>query len=124
MCLIFSLNESFKVQATVHQAVLHAKVVPGGEHLAAGGAGEAVEVVDQVPGPHHHLRGRDPQMAPGASLHRKSSADNTETSSAAGHSAWRARGATLRPRVNKRSCGALSARELQNFCDIKTVHRV
>lgn len=57
MCLIFSLDESLKVQPTVHQTVLHAKVVPGGEHLAASGAGEAVEVVNQVPGPHHHLGG-------------------------------------------------------------------
>lgn len=57
MCLIFSLDESLKVQPTVHQTVLHAKVVPGGEHLAAGGASEAVEVVDQIPGPHHHFRG-------------------------------------------------------------------
>lgn len=87
MCLIFSLDESLKVQPTVHQTVLHAKVVPGGEHLAAGGAGEAVEMVHQVPGPHHHLRGRDPEVAPSASLHRKSSADNTDTSSAAGRGA-------------------------------------
>lgn len=57
MCLIFSLDESLKVQPTVHQTVLHAKVVPGCEHLAAGGAGEAVEVVDQLSGAHHHLGG-------------------------------------------------------------------
>lgn len=88
MCLIFSLDESLKVQPTVHQTVFHAKVVPGGEHLAAGSAGEAVEVVDQVPSSHHHLRGRDSQVAPSASLHRKSSADNTETSSAAGCESW------------------------------------
>lgn len=95
MCLIFSLDESLKVQPTVHQTVLHAKVVPGGEHLAARGAGEAVEVVDQVPGSHHHLRRRDPQVAPSASLHRKSSADNTETSSAAGHGATQACGVSM-----------------------------
>lgn len=66
------------MQAAVHEAVLHAEVVPGGQHLAARGAREAVQVVDQVPGPHHHLRGRDPQVAPRAPLHRKSSADKTK----------------------------------------------
>lgn len=76
--LIFSLDESLKVQATVHQAVLHAKVVSGGQHFATRGAGEAVQVVDQVPRAHHHLRRGNAQMAPGAPLHRKSSADNTE----------------------------------------------
>lgn len=84
VCLIFSLDQSLKVQPAVDQAVLHAEVVPGGQHLAARGAGETVQVVDQVPGPHNHLRGRDAEVAARAPLHRKSSADNTETPSAHG----------------------------------------
>lgn len=78
--VVVPLHHGLKVQPAVDQRVLHAEVVPGGEHLAAGGAREAVEVVDQLPGPHHHLRGRDTQVAPRAPLHRKSSADNTDTS--------------------------------------------
>lgn len=84
VCLIFSLDQSLKVQPAVDQTVLHAEVVPGGQHLAARGAGETVQVVNQVPGPHHHLRGRDAEVAARTPLHRKSSADNTETASAHG----------------------------------------
>lgn len=84
MCLIFSLDQSLKVQPAVDQTVLHAEVVPGGQHLTARGAGETVQMVNQVPGSHHHLRRRNAEVAPRTPLHRKSSADNTETPSAYG----------------------------------------
>lgn len=69
-----SLDERFKVQPAVHQTVFHAEVVPSRQHFVASRAGETVQVVHQIPGPHDHFRGRDPEVAPGTSLHRKPSA--------------------------------------------------
>lgn len=67
--VVRSLHQRLEVEAAVDQAVLHAEVVARGEGLVAGGAGEAAQVVHGVARPHHHLRGRDPEVATRAPLH-------------------------------------------------------
>lgn len=59
--------------AAVHQAVLHAEMVAGGQGLVASGAGETAQVIDRVSGAHDHLRGGDAKVAAGTSLHREPS---------------------------------------------------
>lgn len=72
-----SLHQRLEVEATVDQAVLHAEVVSSGQGLVAGGAGEAAQVVHRVPGPHHHLRGGNAQVAASAPLHGEPSGTDT-----------------------------------------------
>lgn len=67
------MQKGLEVGATVHQAVLHAKMVARGQGLVAGGAGETAQVVDRVSGAHDHLGGRDAKVAAGTSLHREPS---------------------------------------------------
>ena len=75
---VLALQQRLEVQAAVDQAVLHAEVVTRGQHLVTRGAREAVEVINQVPSSHHHLRGRDAQVAAGAALHREPPVGTTE----------------------------------------------
>lgn len=63
------LHQGLEVEAAVHQAVLHAEVVARGQRFVARGAREAAQVVHGVARPHHHLRGRDPEVAARAPLH-------------------------------------------------------
>lgn len=84
MRLIFPLYECLKVEPAVHKTVTHSEVVSGREHFAAACTGETVQVIDQVPRPHDHLRRRDPEMATGAPLDGKppaweKRADDTNT---------------------------------------------
>lgn len=84
MRLIFPLYECLKVEPAVHKTVPHSEVISGREHFVAASTGETVQVVDQIPRPHDHLRRRDPEMAPGAPLDGKppaweKRADDTNT---------------------------------------------
>lgn len=63
----------------INQVVFHAEVVARCQRLVAGGAREAAEVVHRVPRAHHHLRGRDSEVAAGTSLHGKPSGANKNT---------------------------------------------
>lgn len=42
MHLVLPLDESLEMEAAIHQIVLHAEVVAGGQHLVASGASEAI----------------------------------------------------------------------------------
>lgn len=64
-----SLHQRLEVEPAVNQAVLHAEVVAGGQRLVASGAREAAQVVHGVARSHHHLRGRNPEVAARAPLH-------------------------------------------------------
>lgn len=70
--------------ATVHQAVLHAKMIARGQGLVAGGAGETAQVVDGVSGAHDHLGGGDAKVAAGTSLHREPSGRKQSSQGAGG----------------------------------------
>lgn len=67
--VVRSLHQRLEMEPAVHQAVLHAEVVARGQRLVARGAREAAQVVHGVARSHHHLRGRNPEVAARAPLH-------------------------------------------------------
>ena len=54
------------VRTAEHLVVVEEELVPHTEPVAALLTGEALQVVDVGPGPHHHLEGRDDLLAGGA----------------------------------------------------------
>lgn len=63
-CILTPLFGGLVIRLAHQPAVLHQVIlVTCGQLPFAHDAGEAVEVVDEVLGPPHHLRGRDPLLA-------------------------------------------------------------